>query len=1201
MKALKIVAFVVGGLVVLVAIVFALALTSSVQTWAVRKATADQPGMKLQVARVSAGFSAADIDDLKVEKDGMVITAKKISARYTASEYLSKKRINADSVTVEDLLVDLRNAKPAPAAATPASGSGLPAKSSGSPAQPATTARDKAAPFEGLLKEAQLPFDIRVGTLAVKGRALLPNSQTVVFELKGGGIDTAQQGKLEWTVDFADATTDAPVKGARSIGTVGLRIAADRRIDLVEVDTTASAMGAKIPNDRVRLNAKAERPASGGTETYHATVSLLRGNAVEPIVKTASQFSAASHEIAGTWELSVRSEQLASLLSGLGLPEVAANGTGKFSVKPDTAAAAASGSLQAQASQLQKISPDLAAIGSVQLKTSFDGAMADNIARLDQLSLEVAGADGRKFAEIRALQKITFALADKRVTLADPKAELARVTLAAIPLAWAQSFAKPRIIESGDLSMALAVEAEPDGSRIRVRSAEPLALRNVTVREGDKKLVERLSLSVSPAIDYSATRVVAKLADLNLTVPAGDSVQGNLSADVTNLNTTPATAFTAQIQAKLLTLLKPFLPIDPGPLTIATKVEGRHEGQSLQVASASTLVNRDNGVLLASVDLKQPMKLDLKTTTFAFANPESPAAVVKLGEIPLAWAEPFVAKSKLAGTFAGTALEVSLRSVDDLSVNTTGPVVLQGVSATMDGKALVQALTLTTDFKASKKGDAIGFDVRKLEVKQGDTALAGLTVAGQAKLGAKMTVAAKGSLDADVAALMKQPALAANATLASGLLTATFDATLADAIQATAVITGRKLVAKAENRPLGDLDVKLNATVKTDGSGTITLPVTLAYGDRKSDVSIDGAFGKAAGRETFLFTGKIVSNQIIVDDFQPLAGLAPASEPAKTTAPAPRTPAPKAPAPAKPGRDTVPFWSAMNGKVEVDMKRIVYGKDYTITGVRGTAVVTDSKLSLDGLEGKFKDKPFKIAGGLTFAAQQAKPYSLAGSADVKDFDLGAFLRASNPNEKPAVETVVTLSSKLNGTGANTDELFKDVFGKFEITGTKGIMYLLEKKGGAGTAVNLLSTGLGILGAARGSDTATAVAEIAKLLNAVPFDSIKLHVERGADLKFKLTSLEVLSPDLRITGSGSVAATKTEDIQNAPMNIVLQLGAKAQLGYLLQRVRMLGATKDEKGYQLMSRTFNVGGTPSKPDSSSLWTILGEAALGGVLGR
>jgi len=375
-------------------------------------------------------------------------------------------------------------------------------------------------------------------------------------------------------------------------------------------------------------------------------------------------------------------------------------------------------------------------------------------------------------------------------------------------------------------------------------------------------------------------------------------------------------------------------------------------------------------------------------------------------------------------------------------------------------------------------------------------------------------------------------------------------------------------------------------------------------------VSIDGAFGKASDKATFLFTGKIASNQFIVDDFLPLGALAPAAEtPVASTTPPPRgptTPPPRStlpPSTKPPTRDTAPFWKGVNGKAEVDLKRIVYGKDYVISGVRGTAVITDTKLSLDGLEGRFKENPFKVAGGVTFSAQQAKPYALIGSADVANFDVGEFLRATNPAEKPALETKATVSAKLNGNGATVDDLVKNAFGKFELSGTKGTMYLLERKGGAGTAVNALALGLGILGAARGSDTASALGEIAKLLNAVPFDSMKMQVERSADLSFKLTSLEVLSPIVRTTGTGTVASKTTEDLPNAPMNITLQLGAKGELAHLLKRVNLLPQTQqgqklDEKGYELMTRTFNIGGTPAKPDNSALWKLLGEAALGAL---
>ncbi len=1219
MKGLKIFGFVVGGIVVLLALVLALALTSGVQTWAVRKAVAGQPGMTLEVAKVDAGFSSAEITDLRLVKDGMIVTAKNVTAKYSAWDYLTKKQINADAVFVQDLVVDLRNAKPATTGQAPASGS-TKSPAPGAKAPAATAA--KATPFEGLLGQAQLPVDLRVASLVAKGRALLSATQTVTFDLKGEKLQTGQKGKLEWTVDFADGTPEAPLRALRTTGSAGVHIANDRRIDLVEIDAVAAAIGPKLPADRIKLTAKADQPTPGGNEGYAAQLALLRGTAVEPLLKLSAQWTTASREISGAWEIAVRSEQLAALLAGLGLPELAANGAGRFAFKPDTSAVSASGDLQAQLSQLQKLSPALEAIGAVQIKTSFDGGLAGDIARLDKLALEVTGAMGRKFADITIAQKVTYGLTDKKVTLADPKAEVARISLQQLPLAWAQPVAQPMVIESGDLSLALAVEAEADGSRIRVRATEPLALRSVTLRDAQKKaLVEKLTVTAKPTIDYTAARIVAQLAELSLSMPAGDAVTGNVTADITHFDTKPIVAFGAQLQVKVIAALKPYLPVDTGPLTAALSTEGRIEGDTMVINKSSSTVTREGGAMLTSYELVQPLTLDLKKSTFTVANPTATAARLKLGEIPLAWGEAFIDKAKLGGSIVSGAYDVSLRSLEDLTINTTEPLTLRAVSATIDGKPMAQALDITANLSATKKGDALTYEVRRIELKQGEASLATLVVAGEAKLGAKTTIVAKGNLEADIAALMKQPVAAEFATLSRGRLTAVFDANIADAIQAKAAITAKNLVAKQDNRTLGDLELKLDATMKPDGSGTVTLPVTLTSAQRKSDISVTGVFGKAANKETFLFTGKIASNNLVVEDFEPLAGLAPGEKP---KAPAPAASTPPTSRPGQPvivrapgstptptsaptsvpagGRDTAPFWKAVNGKVEVDLKRILYGKDYVISAVQGTTVITDSKLSLDGLTGKFKENPFKLAGGVTFTASQAKPYALTASADVQNLDIGEILRAANPNEKPVFETKATLTARLNGTGGTIGELGKNAYGKFDLSGTQGITRILARSGNVGKAVNAASLGLAILGAVNQAQGKTnqaeafgATAELTRLLNEVRFDSVKVQIERAADLSFKITSVEILSPILRAVGSGTVASKTMEDVANAPMNITLQLGAKNELAYALQKSRLLGDKQDEKGYALMTRTFTVGGTPSKVDNGSLWSILLQTGL------
>ncbi|MBI4624458.1 MAG: hypothetical protein HY736_14735, partial [Verrucomicrobia bacterium] len=959
MKPLKLFAVALGAAVLLLALGVFLAFTPAVQTWAVRRAVAGQPGITIEIGRVAAGLSAADITDLRVVKDRVVLTAKGISVQYSPWDYFAKKRFNAEQINVQDLVVDFREAGGATVVGTagganarganptaartpgpkspPASGV---AGAKSSPSLPPTAVRQPAT-FDGILKQAQLPLDIRVANLTANGRALLPADQVVTFDVKAANLETGQRGKLEWTVDFTDPQKNAPLQKLRTTGSLALHIASDRRIDLVEIDATASAEGPNLPKDRVKLEARAEQPTAGGNESYAVRVGLVRQDKVEPLLNGSAQYQAPIKEIAGAWEITIRSEQLAAVLAGFGLPELAANGGGKFSFHPARNAISASGEIQGHVSQLEKLSPALATVGGVRFIGKFDSGMADNVARLDRLELEVTGADGRKFAQLNLLQKVVYALSDKRVTLANPQAELARLSLQALPLAWAQIAVEPLVIESGDVSLTLAIEAEADGSRVRVRAFEPLTLRSVTLRNGKVALVDRVSLTTRLKIDYSANRVTGELTELIVTMPAGDSLSGKITADVTSLSATPAVLFSTQLQARVVSALQPYLPLDPGPLAIAVDADGRLEGQRLELRKASIGVNRASGGLLAALELQQSISADLKNNTFSVSNPAATAARIRLGELPLTWAEAFVPKSKFDGVIAGGTFELAMRSLDDLSVNTSGPFTLRGVGATLDGKALVQALDASIDLTATKRADAFDYDVRRFEFKQGDASLATASAAGGARLGAKGSISAKGNLDADAAALMKQPVLAPFATLTRGKITTAFEVAFGETIQAKAAVAGRNLVARQNNQSLGDLEFTVLLNVKADGSGTVTLPLTLTHAGRKSDVAIDGSFGRSA--KAFLFTGRIASNQLITDDLQLLGALGPSS-PAPPAAPSSRGAPP----------DAQPFWSGVNGKLEMDLKKVIYGRDYVIGGNRGSAVVTDPRFALDRLEGKFK-------------------------------------------------------------------------------------------------------------------------------------------------------------------------------------------------------------------------------------------------------
>ncbi len=1192
MKRLKLTLVILASLAALVVLAVVLAFTPAVQTWAVRRAVSGQPGLVIEVGHVAAGLSAAELRDVRVVQDGVVIVVKEVSAAYSATDYLSGKKINVSRVTVRGVEVDAR--KPA-TKATP-------------PAQAAL------APFAGILNAIRLPGEVRVGRIEVDAKVLLPDNQTAVLNLEGGGIAPGQVASLQWKANFTDATKGAPLTAAQASGEIKLRTTSDLRIDLIELVTDAGATGPGLPADRLKLNLKLEQPTAAAGESIVTRVSLVRGTNVEPLLNAKVDYAAGKPVLAGVWDLAVRSEQFAAVLASLGLPEVALSGKGSFTYNLETGAATTNGEIKGDISRLEKLGAELAAVGSLQLRAVFDGGSSKESAQLGRLEFDIAAADGRKLVSIAAQQKLSFNFKDKRLTPEKPGSELARVSLLAIPLAWGQPVVKPRTIVGGDISGVFVVEAELDGSRVKVRALEPLTIRAATLREGDKLLVDRVTVVLSPRIDYTATRVVAEIEKFGVSTPDGDTVSGVLSADVTLGGAAPVVAFAAQLQGKLLSLVKPYLPADVGALTLALSAKGRYEGNTLQLAALRFRVDRDGGDVLASVEALQALTVDLAKTQARVADANSPAARVKWGAIPLAWAQPYVAQSKLSGELAAGTIEVTLQGVDAYAVRATENIALRGASVAMNGQEFLRGADFSTDLSATWKAGTATADVKHLELKQGTTSLFVASVSGEATPGKTLRAKGRGQVDANFAALATQPALAAQLPLLRGAVTVKFDGVMADGVQGKVNILAKDLVAREGALALGSIELSVDATLDANNSGAVRIPLVVTKEGRRSDLLIDGKVGVKPG--AISFDGRITGDQLLVDDLQAFAALgAPPpptaasrqKSPALNPPPAPRAPTPRAPAttvaakPVGPVKDTTPPWAGFAGRVDLNLKAIKQGTGVTLKDLRGAIAVAPERLAVENISGSLNGNPFKVATLLTFDVKLPRPYALAGSVDVPDFDVGEFLRKADPSTPPALETKFTVVAKINGTAATLPEFADRLMGQFQFKGSKGVLRALNKKAETASAVSgLLGLAAGLAGQGKLASGLTAASRLAALLKDVPFDAITIQAERGSDAAVVVKSIEIVSPNfIHLTGSGRIEAKPGVEFGKSPLALHLQLAAKGELANALNEGRQLSGQTDAQGYYLMATPFTLAGTVEKPDSSDFWKNLTLNTASGFL--
>ncbi len=115
-----------------------------------------------------------------------------------------------------------------------------------------------------------------------------------------------------------------------------------------------------------------------------------------------------------------------------------------------------------------------------------------------------------------------------------------------------------------------------------------------------------------------------------------------------------------------------------------------------------------------------------------------------------------------------------------------------------------------------------------------------------------------------------------------------------------------------------------------------------------------------------------------------------------------------------------------------------------------------------------------------------------------------------------------------------------------------------------------------------------------------FESFSMHIERDAALNMKFSTIEFLSPNKRLTGTGTMTYLKDTSFEKWPFQFEFRLAGKDFMAQLLNELHVLSGTQDDKGYYPMSVAFPVTGTVEKANNG-LWKILlSTAARAGLEG-
>jgi hypothetical protein len=459
----------------------------------------------------------------------------------------------------------------------------------------------------------------------------------------------------------------------------------------------------------------------------------------------------------------------------------------------------------------------------------------------------------------------------------------------------------------------------------------------------------------------------------------------------------------------------------------------------------------------------------------------------------------------------------------------------------------------------------------------------------QAKAGAiagpGQPIKATGQLQADLPAVLAQPAFAAKAQqITGGAVRIDFQASLDEKkeIEARLALTG---LASPMVPSLPTITADVRAELAPDGQITFNAPLLFENAGRKSDLTFSGTFKSGSGGMNL--DARVASDLIVADDVKILA--APLALKSGPASPAPQAAAPVAnlgQAPTAP--DRAAFWNGVSGHLELALKKVVYGQ-FEVNDIAGDLKIGPDALALNQLSAVLDGGgEAKLAGAVNFEGSAPEPYSLKANVAVSDVDSAPLFRALDPSKPPTVEGKFNLSGQVTGSGLNAADLGAQAQGDMALTSKGGIFRGLAKNG-VTQSIGGLS---GLAGSLTNSNELTAIGKLTTALQEFHYDQINLQLTRDQSHDVQLKDFSVISQSLRIVGTGTITYEKGKPILDQSLAMQIQMGARDDFATLFDAIRKLSSETDELGYTKVSRPIKITGTPTNPDTNDLYKFLAE---------
>jgi hypothetical protein len=635
-----------------------------------------------------------------------------------------------------------------------------------------------------------------------------------------------------------------------------------------------------------------------------------------------------------------------------------------------------------------------------------------------------------------------------------------------------------------------------------------------------------------------------------------------------------------QVQADRLEVLMPQLAA-VGGLTVSTEFDARRAGDDLRVTQLHAVVAADQPV--AEFRSLQGFEFNLATGELRVADPDQDLLDVTVQGLPLAWAQPFLTDQTVTGGPVQGSWRAAARD-GGFVLRAVSPLRIGGVTVAQAGQPLLQAVDVALSLSGEYSPGGWQARIEQGHLQSGTKRMLEFTArAGRASApGAALVATSRFTLD--VVGALAQPVTEPYRMVQSGAVAGDVIVALSDRIELAGEVDVSGLVANT-GEVLPRVALKIRADRAADGRIETYLPILVTRDGRASDLTLKAQLRPEG--DTLHVDAALSGQHVFVQDVQLLA--APFAGPDDPSAPAPDP------------REGPP-WRGVQGKLVVAIGTVVYTDALRVNQVEGEFAITPELLRIARLQAAVATGgTFGLTGALQFDAQSPSPYMLQAGLVASNVEVGELMRVISPNSAPPVEGRFDLTSTINGRAADLSQLMSAATAEAKLSSRGGTLRALPLRfAEAARTGGTLADVVGVIGGLTGNsrvqrvaEGSKAAAEFAQAVGALAFDQLNIEVSRQAAGEIAIKDISLISPMIRLLGSGGIASRPDTPFWQDPLKVRLQLSARGAMAQHLRTLRLLQQQADNLGYVAMVEDFNLEGSLLNLSAPHLQSLISRA--------